>query len=54
MCALIRQNFHTRTQYVNPQLHVMEPGEFYMPTPVQVEIGGAAVFLLKMAQLVRL
>ncbi len=52
--ALIRQNCHTRTQYVNPLLPVMEPGEFYMPTPVEVEIGGAAVFVLKMAQLVRL
>lgn len=52
--ALIRKNCHTRLQYVNPLLPVMEPGEFYMPNPVEIEIGGAAVFILKMAQLVRL
>jgi uncharacterized protein YaaQ len=51
---LIRQSCHTRTQYVNPLLPVMEPGEFYMPNPVEVEVGGAAVFVLKMQRLVRL
>lgn len=51
---LIRENCHTRTQYVNPLLPVMEPAEFYMPDPVQVEVGGAAVFVLKMARYVRL
>jgi uncharacterized protein YaaQ len=23
----------------------MEPGEFYMPNPVEVQVGGAAVFI---------
>jgi uncharacterized protein YaaQ len=25
----------------------MEPGEFYMPYPVEVQIGGATVFVLE-------
>ena len=42
---IIKQTCYTRTQYVNPLLPIMEPGEFYMPTPVEVEVGGAAVFI---------
>jgi uncharacterized protein YaaQ len=49
---LIRANCHTRTQYVNPLLPVMEPGEFSMANPVEVQVGGAAVFVLKMARFV--
>ncbi|MGQ9585761.1 MAG: cyclic-di-AMP receptor [Anaerolineae bacterium] len=43
---IIRQSCHTRTQYVNPLPPVMEPGELYMPTPVEVQVGGATVFVL--------
>jgi uncharacterized protein YaaQ len=44
--TLIKQSCHTRTQYVNPLPPVMEPGELYMPTPVEVEVGGATVLVL--------
>jgi len=44
--GLIQQNCQTRTQYVNPLPPVMEPGEFYMPYPVEVQIGGATVFVM--------
>ncbi len=43
---IIRANCHTRTQYVNPLPPIMEPGELYMPTPVEVQVGGATVFVL--------
>jgi len=43
---IIRDNCQTRTQYVNPLPPVMEPGELYMPNPVEVEVGGATVFVL--------
>jgi uncharacterized protein YaaQ len=43
---VIRENCHTRTQYLNPLPPVMEPGEFYMPYPVEVQVGGATVFVL--------
>ena len=38
--AVIRENCHSRTQLVNPMPPIMEPGEFYMPYPVEVEVGG--------------
>ena len=43
---IVRENCHTRTQYVNPLPPVMEPGELYMPTPVEVQVGGATIFVL--------
>jgi uncharacterized protein YaaQ len=43
---VIRENCHTRTQFVNPLPPIMEPGELYMPTPVEVQVGGAAVFVM--------
>ncbi|MBI1800514.1 MAG: cyclic-di-AMP receptor [Chloroflexi bacterium] len=43
---IIRDNCHRRTQYVNPLPPVMEPGELYMPNPVEVEVGGATIFVI--------
>ena len=43
---IIRNNCHTRSQYVNPLPPVMESGELYMPSPVEVQVGGAVVFVL--------
>ncbi len=43
---IIRNNCHTRTQYVNPLPPTMESGELYMPTPIEVQVGGAVVFIL--------
>ncbi len=48
--AVIRQNCHTRTEYVNPLPPVMEPGELYMPHPVEVQVGGATIFVLDVAR----
>ncbi len=42
---VIKDNCHTRTQFVNPMPPVMEPGELYMPPPVEVQVGGAVVFV---------
>jgi uncharacterized protein YaaQ len=52
--GLIHSNCQTRTQYVNPLPPVMEPGEFYMPYPVEVQIGGATVFVLEVEQVLAL
>jgi uncharacterized protein YaaQ len=54
LLRIIRENCHMRTQYVNPLLPIMEPGEFYMSNPVEVQVGGATVFVLNMARYVRL
>lgn len=51
---IIRRNCHTRTQYVNPLPPVMEPGELYMPNPVEVQVGGAVIFVLQVERLVRM
>ena len=51
---VIKQNCYTRTQYVNPLLPIMEPGEFYVPNPVEVQVGGATVFVLNVQRLERI
>jgi uncharacterized protein YaaQ len=44
--ALIKQNCTIRTQFVNPMPPVMEPGELYLAQPVEVQVGGATVFVM--------
>jgi uncharacterized protein YaaQ len=44
--GLIKRNCHTRTRYVSPLAPLTEPSEFYIPEPVEVEVGGATVFVL--------
>ena len=44
---LVREHCSTRTRYVSPMPPVAEAGEFYPPAPVEVQIGGATVFVLK-------
>jgi uncharacterized protein YaaQ len=43
---VIKENCHVRTEYVNPLPPVMEPGELYVPRPVEVQVGGATVFVI--------
>lgn len=43
---LIKANCYTRTQYVNPLLPIVESGEFFVPTPIEVQVGGANVFVV--------
>ena len=51
---LISANCHARQQFVNPMPPIMEPGEFYMPYPVEVEVGGATVFVVPVERFERL
>ena len=44
--GIVREACHSRTQVVNPMPPIMEPGEFFMPYPLEVEVGGATVFVL--------
>jgi len=50
---LIKENCHTRNQFVNPLPPVAEPGEMYIPAPIEVQVGGATVFVLDVAQFER-
>ncbi len=47
---IVRENCTTRTQFVNPLPPVMEPGELYLAQPVEVQVGGATVFVLDVAR----
>lgn len=51
---VVKQNCYSRTQYVNPLLPVIEPGEFYVPNPVEVQVGGATVFVLNVKHFERM
>jgi uncharacterized protein YaaQ len=52
--AIIREQCHSRTQLVNPMPPIMEPGEFFLPYPLEVEVGGATVFVLPVDRFERL
>ncbi|MBC8159891.1 MAG: cyclic-di-AMP receptor [Roseiflexaceae bacterium] len=54
MMRLIREHCITRTRYVSPLPPVADSGEFYTPTPIEVQVGGATVFVLKAGQMLRL
>lgn len=44
--ALVRENCRERSQYLTPMPPMVEPGEFFMPYPVEVQVGGATVFVV--------
>jgi uncharacterized protein YaaQ len=52
--AIIHEHCTSRTQVVNPMPPIMEPGEFFMPYPLEVEVGGATVFVLPVERFERL
>jgi uncharacterized protein YaaQ len=52
--GIVRTNCTSRTQIVNPMPPIMEPGEFFMPYPLEVEVGGATVFVLPVERFERL
>ena len=51
---IIRANCTSRTQVVNPRPPIMEPGEFFMPYPLEVEVGGATVFVVAVERFERI
>ena len=52
--GIIREHCVSRSQVVNPMPPIMEPGEFFMPYPLEVEVGGATVFVLPVDRVERL
>jgi uncharacterized protein YaaQ len=52
--GIVRESCQARTQIVNPMPPIMEPGEFFMPYPLEVEVGGATVFVLPVERFERL
>ena len=47
---LIRENCRERSQYMTPMPPMVEPGEFFMPYPVEVQVGGATIFVVDVAR----
>ena len=52
--GIVRVNCHARNQVINPMPPIMEPGEFFMPYPLEVEVGGATVFVVPVERFERL
>jgi uncharacterized protein YaaQ len=52
--SIITEHCTSRTQVVNPMPPIMEPGEFFMPYPLEVEVGGATVFVVPVERFERL
>jgi len=50
----VQANCHSRTRFVNPLMPIIEPGEFYIPSPVEVLVGGATVFVVNVERYERL
>ena len=42
----IRESCTTRQQQITAIPAVMEPGEFFLPYPVEVEVGGATILVI--------
>ena len=43
---IIQANCHERSRYLTPVPPLAEPGEFFMAYPVEVQVGGATVFVV--------
>ena len=44
--GLIKENCRTRSEFMNPMPPLVEPGDFFVPYPVEVQVGGATVFIM--------
>ena len=52
--TLVRTNCRERSHYLTPMPPMVEPGEMFMPFPVEVQVGGATIFVLDVEQFERL
>jgi uncharacterized protein YaaQ len=52
--SLVRANCRERNRYLTPMPPMVEPGEMFMPFPVEVQVGGATIFVLDVEQFERL
>ena len=50
---LVRTHCYTRTKFVAPLPPIAESGEFYPSTPVEVQVGGASVFVVRVVEQAR-
>lgn len=43
---ILKRHSQSRSRYVNPLMPIVEPAEFLIPNPVEVQVGGATIFVL--------
>lgn len=48
--SVLRESCRERQRYLTPMPPMVEPGEFFMPYPVEVQVGGATVWVLPVEQ----
>ena len=51
---VIRENCRERSRYMTPMPPMLEPGEMFMPFPVEVQVGGATIFVVDVQQFEKL
>jgi len=51
---IIRQHCHSRTRYLSPISPLLEMGGLFPPAPVEVQVGGAHIFVLPVEEWQRL
>ena len=52
--GLVRANCRERNRYLTPMPPMVEPGEMFMPFPLEVQVGGATIFVLDVEQFEKL
>lgn len=51
---ILRAHARDRAEYMSPIPPIAEPAEFFVPFPVEVQIGGATVFVLDVSRFEKL
>lgn len=44
---ILAASCHTRSEYVSSYPSAFDPTEFYMPRPIEVQVGGATIWVLE-------
>lgn len=52
--GLVRSNCRERNRYLTPMPPMVEPGEVFMPFPLEVQVGGATIFVIDVEQFEKL
>ncbi len=53
--SVIRTTAQTRSRYISPLPPMSEPGgDIYVPNPIEVQVGGATIFVVEIDRYLRL
>ncbi len=51
---LVKQHCQSRTGYINPLMPVVVPGEFFVSDPLEVQVGGATIYVVNVERYERI